>query len=130
MSHKRLILKSTPVKGGLPRTPSSSLLLPLVHVVRPLQREWPSLRNSCVSSLETPPLQPQSLSPCSPESPLRATVRVLPTGPGLGDLSQCPLDIACCVGALSIQGLWAQVVLLHKPPNSVSDSVPNIRSSA
>lgn len=95
MSHQRLVLKSAPGRGGLPCTPPWSLLLPLVHVVRPLQRDWLSLTNSCVSSLEPPPPPPPSLSPCSPESQLRATVRVLPTGLGLRDLFQCPLDIAC-----------------------------------
>ena len=45
--------------------------------------------------LGNPPLPPPSLSPCSPKSQMWATVRVLPTGLGLRDLFQCPLDIAC-----------------------------------
>ena len=94
MSHQGLVLKSTPVRGGLPCIPPWSLLLPLVPC-SDLPRGTGPLSRTPVFLPWNPPPPPPSLSPCSPESQMRATVRVLPTGLGLRDLFQCPLDIAC-----------------------------------
>lgn len=51
--------------------------------------------------LGDPPPSPQSLSPCSPESPLRATVRILP-GPW-GPISVPPGHCMLC-GSLVYSG--------------------------
>lgn len=57
LSHHRGIPKNSFVGCGPLRTPASdiwSLLLQVVHVARPVRRDWPSLRDSTVPSLGSP----------------------------------------------------------------------------
>lgn len=104
--------ESTPVRGGLPCTPSWSLLLPLVHVVRPLQRDWPSLRNSCVSSLETGPLYNHGvLAARNPHCALQSGSCPQFRAPGTYLSAPWPLHVGgsfVCSGPLGPGGLTSQ----------------------